>query len=52
MATPIKETPVLKGAQASKFLSDVKSNENNKVSQSAFEKMKNDHAKIASLIKN
>ena len=40
MATAIKETPVLKGKDARRFLEDVRKNEHKKVSKEDYERAK------------
>ncbi len=40
MALPIKDTPVLTGKDAIKFLADIKANENKKVSPEELDRMK------------
>lgn len=40
MATPIKETPILYGADSDRFLKEVKENENKRISKVEREKSK------------
>ncbi len=40
MATPIKETPILKGEDARRFLKKIKENEHKKVPKADYERAK------------
>lgn len=51
MAKPIKETPVLKGEEATRFLTEVKSLENNLISVSEKQKIKTSYDALKSIMK-
>jgi len=46
MAKPIRETPVLRGKDAKKFLSEIKKNEHRKVSAADYQKAKKNYEEI------
>lgn len=46
MAKPIKDTPTLKGKDASRFSADIKANESKKVSKSDYERLAASYKKI------
>lgn len=51
MALPIKDTPVLTGEDAIKFLADIKANENKKFSQEELDRIKANYEVMKQIIK-
>jgi len=51
MAKPIKETPVLKGQEAKKFLTDVKALENTPIAQTEKDKIKASYFALKAILK-
>ncbi|MVT09622.1 hypothetical protein [Chitinophaga tropicalis] len=51
MARPIKETPVLKGDAAVKFLSDMQKTKEKKITSEALDKIKANSEKLRSISK-
>jgi hypothetical protein len=51
MAKPIKETPVLKGDEAKKFIADVKASENIPVPQNEKEAIKASYFALKNILK-
>ncbi|WP_343744778.1 hypothetical protein [Chitinophaga sp.] len=49
MARPIKETPVLKGKEAAKFLAEVNRSKNEKVSKETLEQIKKNFEKLKAI---
>ena len=49
MAKPIKETPVLKGKDASKFIAEVKQAKDRTITQTVKDRIKRNFEKIESL---
>ncbi|SDE95420.1 hypothetical protein [Chitinophaga filiformis] len=49
MARQIKETPVLKGKDAAKFLADVNKSKDQKASKEALEKIKKNYEKLKAI---
>ena len=52
MAKPIKETPVLRGKDAKRFLKKRESDKNKKISPEIIERMKRNHSFMRGLIVN
>jgi len=46
MAKPIKETPVLKGKDAARFLTKIKGNERKKVSEAEYKRARKNYEEI------
>ena len=51
MAKPIKETPILEGKDAKKFLSDKKDSANKKVDAKEVSRLKENFSKLQSIAK-
>jgi hypothetical protein len=49
MAKPIKETPILEGKDAVKFLENIQENRNSKHSQEQIAKIKENFSKLTSI---
>lgn len=49
MARPIKETPVLKGKEAAKFLTEINKAKDQKVSEETIEKIKKNYEKLKAI---
>jgi hypothetical protein len=51
MAKPIKETPVLKGKDAKKFLTTLSQVQDNRISSTQIAKMKENFSRLDSIVK-